>query len=177
MTSPVRLAWQATNKPPAIPKAVVLDYGGVLAPDGHSAVLPAAVEVVTALAGRGIALILASNTGRTQPVGIRTRQLEEAGIAACFAVIFESEHLRYAKPDPRFFLAVRDALTALAPHAEPHQIVWVEDRADRGIAPALQYGWDAAWVGGDPDDRLAAVPGVRVITTIADLPRALGLRR
>jgi FMN phosphatase YigB (HAD superfamily) len=82
-----------------------------------------------------------------------------------------------SKPDPRFFRVVRDALGALVPDAAQHEIVWVDDSDRRGVAPALQYGWNAAWVGGDLDDRLAAVPGVRVIATVAELPAALGLSR
>lgn len=175
MTSSDRPVWQATNKPPAVPKAVVLDYGGVLAEGGYSAPHPEAIKVVRTLAGRGLPLVLASNTSRRQPPDIRHTQLRDAGIFEHFIARIGSEELGYAKPDPRFFHAVRDVLDAVVPDADPHEICWVEDSDRRGVVPALQYGWSAAWVGGDQGDRLAAVPGVLVIATIADLPAALGL--
>lgn len=175
MTSPERPVWQAANKPPPIPKAVVLDYGGVLAENGYCAPHPAAIEVVRTLAGRGLPLVLASNTGRRQPPDIRDTQLRDAGIYEHFIARIASEQLGYAKPDPRFFHAVRDVLDAVVPDADSHQVLWADDSDRRGVAPALQYGWSAAWVGGDQGDRLAAVPGVLVIATIADLPAALGL--
>jgi FMN phosphatase YigB (HAD superfamily) len=177
MTVSEHPVWKAALTPPPVPKAFVFDYGGVLAADGYSAPLPEAIEVVTILAGRGLPLVLASNTAPTQPIDVRAAQLAEAGLLEHFPVLLASQALGFAKPDPRFFHAVRDALAGLVPDAAAHEVTWVEDSDRRGIAPALQYGWNALWVGGDRDDRLAAVPGVQVIATIADLPRAVGLSR
>lgn len=167
--------WQSDpwTKPSGV---VVLDYGGVLAPDGRSPVLDAAIGVLVELARRGAQLILASNTAPDQPRGVRTGQLRAAGVDWCFDAVLESEQLNCAKPDPRFFQLVLSEIHRLAPSTNSFDAVWVEDDDRRGIVPAIQYGLRAVWLSRERDARLTAVRTVRQIPDIALLPEVLCVR-
>jgi putative hydrolase of the HAD superfamily len=81
-------------------------------PDLH----PGAAEAVTGLAGRGIALGIVSNTGRTP--GIILRQiLERYDLLRHFSVISYSDEVGYRKPDPEIFRRTLAGLGEEAGHA------------------------------------------------------------
>jgi HAD superfamily hydrolase (TIGR01509 family) len=81
-------------------------------PDLH----PGAREAVRALAERGVALGIVSNTGRTP--GIILRQiLERYDLLRHFSVISYSDEVGYRKPDPEIFRRTLAGLGAEAHHA------------------------------------------------------------
>lgn len=81
-------------------------------PDLH----PGAGEAVRALAERGVALGIVSNTGRTP--GIILRQiLERYDLLRHFSVISYSDEVGYRKPDPEIFRRTLAGLGAEARHA------------------------------------------------------------
>ncbi len=81
-------------------------------PDLH----PGAGEAVRALAERGVALGIVSNTGRTP--GIILRQiLERYDLLRHFSVISYSDEVGYRKPDPEIFRRTLAGLGAEAHHA------------------------------------------------------------
>jgi len=85
-------------------------------------------------------------------------------------VISSSASLGVRKPDPRFFAEV----VKLAEVAEPAQVVYVGDRVDNDVLPALDAGLAAVHVRRGPWGRLQRAPGrVPVIDSLAELPVAL----
>jgi putative hydrolase of the HAD superfamily len=77
-----------------------------------------AVEAIRALAGRGLALAIVSNTGRT-PGTILRRLLERAGVLDAFRVLSFSDEVGVRKPDAGIFLHTLSE-AACAPEAALH---------------------------------------------------------
>lgn len=105
-------------------------------------------------------------------VGNQTEALErwarEAALPA--DVISSSASLGVRKPDPRFFAEV----VRLAEVAEPAQVVYVGDRVDNDVLPALASGLAAVHVRRGPWGHLQRAPeGVPAIDSLAELPRTL----
>jgi HAD superfamily hydrolase (TIGR01662 family) len=105
-------------------------------------------------------------------VGNQTEELErwarESALPA--DVISSSASLGARKPDPRFF----EEVVRLAEATEPSEVVYVGDRVDNDVLPALAAGLAAVHVRRGPWGRLQEPPvGVPVIDSLADLPAAL----
>ena len=84
-------------------------------------------------------------------------------------VISSSASLGVRKPDTRFFAA----LVELA-RCEPNELVYVGDRVDNDVVPALAAGLRAVHVRRGPWGRLQRTPAdVPAIDSLAELPRAL----
>ena len=84
-------------------------------------------------------------------------------------VVSSSASLGVRKPDPRFFAQVVE-LAGCA----PGEVVYVGDRVDNDVLPALTAGLRAVHVRRGPWGRLQATPdGVAGIDTLAALPDAL----
>ena len=87
--------------------------------------------------------------------------------------ISSSARLKCKKPDPAFFNAITDQTG----HA-PENIIYVGDRLDNDIYPALQYGMQAVWLLRGPWSfaqwQEKGVPdGICAIRSLAELPALL----
>jgi FMN phosphatase YigB (HAD superfamily) len=82
----------------------------------------------------------------------RRRQLESLGLPA--DVIATSGELGVAKPDPAFF----DRLLQLADTTDPTDVLYVGDRVDNDVLPALDHGMHACWVRRGPYGALQELP-------------------
>jgi FMN phosphatase YigB (HAD superfamily) len=155
------------------PKAMVIDYSGTIAtgpidPDlGERPVDPDAVPALRLLHGRGIRLILASNT---RPGQTRWGPLRAAGVAELFSVALLSAALGVAKPDP---LLYRLALSAA--RCRPDRVVWVGDNFEKDVRMPRWEGMGAILI--RPNARLEAdenlPPGARMLTRFALIPTLL----
>jgi len=97
------------------------------------------------------------------------RLLEELGVRSRFDVRVISGVEGVEKPDPRIFrLAMERA------GVEPADSVYVGDNPELDVAPALALGMFPVLI--DRRDRYPDAPGAR-ITSLSDLPHALGLGR
>ena len=112
-------------------------------------------------------------------VAYQADKLERTGLADRVPLLVGLDTLGFGKPDPRVFLeACRLLGTA------PARTAYVGDELDIDARAALDAGLVGIWLdrpGGrrlvlPPDDLVAARrAGVRVITSLAELPAALGL--
>jgi len=94
-------------------------------------------ETLAKLKGMGLKLGILSNTFIS--AGSLDRQLEQLGILEFFPYRFYSYQFEFRKPDRRIFEA------AVAKIGEPAKnILFVGDRLDKDIAPALKAGMRAA---------------------------------
>ena len=159
----------------APPQAVVLAYGGVLAPSPDAPVTQHAITVLSALAEYGLRLVLVSDADVDQAPGWRAEHLHLAGVSWCFDAVLDAAHLGARPPDPRFFAAAVHQIHTLIPGVLASSVAWVDASAAHGITPAIQHGMRAVWVNPSEDPQLIAVPQVRRIETISQLPLALGL--
>ncbi len=98
---------------------------------GRLPVKPGAREILAALKARGIPLALASST-RTETV---RRELEEAGLLACFDTVVGGDQVRRSKPDPEIFLTAASLLGA-----EPAESFVIEDSFN-GVRAACAGGF------------------------------------
>jgi putative hydrolase of the HAD superfamily len=112
--------------------------------------------------------------GATHPLALLTNgasdlqreKLTASGLQAFFEVVVVSGDVGVGKPDPAVFHAVTERLGA-------DGAVMIGDSLPRDITGALAAGLQAIWV--NRDGAPGAPPsGVPVITTLAELPRALG---
>ena len=95
---------------------------------------PDGVAVMNVLQERGLRLGIAGN----QPSGV-VEQL--AGLDLPLDLIASSSTLGIEKPDPRFFEEIVNRL-----HVAPNQVVYVGDRLDNDVLPALSLGMHAVFV-------------------------------
>lgn len=161
---------------PRLPRAVVVDYGGTIAtgqPDaalGERLVDTEAAAALRVLHGRGLRLILASNT---VPEQTRWTPMRIAGVAELFAAALLSASLGVAKPSPLFY---RLALTAA--ECPPERVLWVGNNLKHDILPPLALGMSAVLVKpGDPPPDEEPPHGVHVIPVFAELPALLPAAR
>ncbi|REF00672.1 HAD family hydrolase [Thermomonospora umbrina] len=148
-------------------KVVALDYSRTLTSadgprdptSGMRPVTDEAAEAVRALHGRGLTLLLASNTLTT-----RRPALECAGIADLFGGLIESHALRAAKPDGRFYRAVLQSAGCA-----PHEVLFVGANQVCDVTGPMEAGMQAALIGAEPEPGVLP-PAAHHLPTIADLP-------
>jgi putative hydrolase of the HAD superfamily len=137
--------------------APVLTHGPVIA--------PGAAEAIRLLAGRGLALAVISNTGRTPGTMLR-RLLERAGVLDAFRVLSFSDEVGARKPAAEIFHR-----TLAAAGCDPAAGVHVGDDPDADVAGARAAGMRAIHYVADgraPSERASAV-----LHRFADLPALL----
>lgn len=125
-----------------MPHRAVFDELGIapIEPVQHGYVLerrdfyPDGIAVMNVLQGRGLRLGIAGN----QPSGV-VEQL--AGLDLPLDLIASSSTLGVSKPDPRFFEQIVAQL-----RLAPHEIVYVGDRLDNDVLPALSLGMHAVFI-------------------------------
>lgn len=133
------------------------------------ALCPGAAEAVRALAARGVALGIISNTGRT-PGTVLRRFLEGHDLLRYFCAVTYSDEIGRRKPDGEIF---RRTLAQLGPElgAVPAEIAHVGDNPDADVAGARGMGIRAVHyaAGGRTPSPLADL----VVTDLAELPDRL----
>lgn len=128
--------------------------------------LPGAEAAVRRLAARGLALGIASNTGRT-PGAVLRRLLGRFDLLRCFRAISYSDEVGRRKPDAEIF---RRTLERLA--VPPARALHVGDNPHDDVMGARRVGMRAAHytAGGRPP----AAEADLVIADLGELPRRLG---
>ena len=118
-------------------------YGGFQEQDLYPDVRPCLDE----LRSLGFTVILAGN----QPAR-RTEQLLELDIPHDHVIT--SAELRVEKPDPGFFAAVLELVTG----ATPDDVLYVGDRVDNDVLPAMAAGLRTCWLRRGPWGHLQELP-------------------
>lgn len=118
-------------------------YGGFRSDDLYPDVRPA----LTALRAAGLRVVLAGN----QPAR-RTTQLHALGLAVDDVVT--SDELGAEKPDPAFYAAVLARLG----DPDPASVLYVGDRVDNDVLPALAAGMRVCWLRRGPWGQLQDLP-------------------
>jgi HAD superfamily hydrolase (TIGR01549 family) len=118
-------------------------YGGFRADDVYADVVPA----LTALRAHGWRVVLAGN----QPAR-RTAQLRALDLPVDDVVV--SDELGVEKPDPAFFTAVLARLGIDG----PARVLYVGDRVDNDVLPALGAGMAMCWLTRGPWGQLQELP-------------------
>ena len=141
-------------------------YGGFAAGDLYPDVRPA----LEALRDAGLRVVLAGN----QPER-RTAQLRALDLAVDDVVT--SDELGAEKPAPAFFAAVLARLGG----PDPATVLYVGDRVDNDVLPALEAGMRVCWVRRGPWGQLQDLPdGVEVdlaLDGLGELPELLAAWR
>jgi len=127
---------------------------------------------LTALLDAGLAIGALSNAG----TALQTAKLEKAGLLDRVPLLVGVDTLGVGKPDPRVFL---EACRRLGTH--PARTAYVGDEADVDALAARDAGLMGVWIDRPgarrrPVDE-ATVTGVVRITSLDELPGALGLPR
>jgi putative hydrolase of the HAD superfamily len=128
-------------------------------------VAPGAVEAIRTLAGRGLALAIISNTGRT-PGSVLRQLLERAGVLDRFHVLSFSDEVGARKPAAEIFRRTL-AAAGCAPEAALH----IGDDAVNDVGGARAAGMQALHYvpdGGAPADGAAGV-----VRNFAELPELI----
>ncbi|MGC4106604.1 MAG: HAD family hydrolase [Thermomicrobiales bacterium] len=156
-----------------MPHRAVFDELGIapIEPLQHGYVLqrsdfyPDGIAALSALQERGLLLGIAGN----QPSGV-VEQL--AGLGLPLDLIASSSTLGVSKPDPRFFEQI-----ALQLQLAPNEIVYVGDRLDNDVLPALSLGMHAVFIKRGPWGYIhSSWPQAhRVTDTIASLSEIEGI--
>jgi len=87
-------------------------------------------------------------------------KLASLGLESFFEAEFLAEKVGYAKPDPRLYQHVAEAVGA-----QPQELIMVGDSYRNDVEAAREAGWNAIWL-----DRDGRPDPPRVITTLLDLP-------
>ena len=131
-----------------------------------------ASEVVDRLLVAGLAVGALSNAA----VDKQTEKLERTALLNRVPMLVGVDTLGFGKPDPRVFL---EACRRLG--TDPARTAYVGDELDVDAVAAREAGLVGVWVDRPgtrrlplTDDQVAAA-GVQVVTTLDDLPAALGL--
>jgi FMN phosphatase YigB (HAD superfamily) len=117
--------------------------GGLAAADLY----PDGPACLRALVDAGVTVLIAGN----QPAS-RTPQL--AALDLPHHVLVTSDELGVAKPDPAFF----GALVARSGVADPAELLYVGDRVDNDVLPAIDAGVRICWLRRGPWGLLQALP-------------------
>jgi FMN phosphatase YigB (HAD superfamily) len=172
------------SRPPLV---IAWDYGGTLAPHSvrgsggtriEQPVLPAAAEMIRRLRDvHGIKAILSSNNLPSEP---RRPQLQAAGLSDYFDAVLLSTDLSCGKPNPLFYEKVLSAAWQVTGGCQPPDILHIGDSRMTDVTGPIQHGMRAMWLTLDvnaaiDNQHLIAAAAVRVITSITDVPQALGL--
>ncbi len=124
---------------------------------------PTLKETLATLKKMGLKLGILTNTFIS--AGSLDRHLAQAGILDFFPCRLYSYQFEFRKPDRRIFEA------AIAKIGEPAEnILFVGDRIDKDIVPALKAGMRAALKSAYTNEGKKVPDGVRKITRIAELP-------
>ena len=118
-------------------------YGGYRGDDVYADVVPA----LTLLKAQGRRVVLAGN----QPER-RSEQLRALGLPV--DDIVTSAELGAEKPDPAFFAAVLARIGV----ADPSQVLYVGDRLDNDVIPAMAAGMATCWLTRGPWGQLQELP-------------------
>ncbi len=130
---------------------------------------PGAEDTVRRLRSGGLAVVLSSNT-LTCPGTVVRRILDYlSGLSGLFDHLFVFDELGVAKPHPRFFQTVAQAV-----QADPGQILHVGDDRRTDVRGALAAGWQAVWLD-RTGSRHPHSAGPTPVVQIADLPDLLTL--
>ena len=137
-------------------------YGGFLPGDLY----PDAMLCLSELRELGFRVVVAGN----QPAS-RREELQRLGVPC--DVIATSEELGVDKPDPAFF----DHVLRLAETSDPTDVLYVGDRVDNDVVPAIRHGMHACWLRRGPWGALHELPdGVEpdlVLDGLGELPLLL----
>jgi FMN phosphatase YigB (HAD superfamily) len=151
---------------------VAFDYGGTISTSptagtyGSRPVNPDALPVLQALAGRGVRLVLASNT---LPGYDRRPALTAACIEHLFATILQSHELGFGKPSRQFFATVASAAACA-----PHRVIFAGNNLQKDIEPAVAHGMRAVLVRPGPLNPGEHLPvGAVRIRHVRELPGLL----
>jgi len=132
-------------------------------------VAPGAVAAIQALAGRGVALAIISNTGRT-PGTVLRRLLDRAGVLAAFRVCSFSDEVGARKPAAEIFRR-----TLAAAGCPPEAAVHIGDDPVNDVAGACAVRMRALHY--LPDGRDPADGAHGVVRDFAELPAILARLR
>ena len=124
--------------------------------------IPAMVDIVRELRGKGVALAALSNSE-----GHLAELLAEIELAPLFDTIIDSGRVGVAKPDPRIF-----AITLEQLGITPEVVVHVGDSWAADVEGALAAGWNAIWYRSRPSAGKHD-PRVPVATNAAETRAAL----
>lgn len=148
---------------------LVTELRPILRPDGRAsvlwrAVMPEVPEALARMRGRGLTLVVVSNSD-----GTAERSLEAAGIRPYLSAVIDSAIVGYEKPDPRIF---EHALRATG--ARPERTLHVGDLYHADVTGARAAGIHALlldpyddWTGVDCD----RAPDLRIVAAKFDRDR------
>ncbi len=118
-------------------------YGGFRSEDVH----PDVVAALTALRASGRRVVLAGNQPERRSAQLRALDLPVDDVVT-------SDELGVEKPDPAFFAAVMDRLGV----EDPARILYVGDRVDNDVLPAIEAGMATCWLTRGPWGQLQELP-------------------
>jgi HAD superfamily hydrolase (TIGR01549 family) len=118
-------------------------YGGFRPTDLYGDVVPA----LTALRSRGWRVVLAGNQPRRRAAQLRALELPVDDLVT-------SDELGAEKPDPAFFAAVLERLEI----RDPSRVLYVGDRVDNDVLPAMEAGLATCWLTRGPWGQLQDLP-------------------
>jgi putative hydrolase of the HAD superfamily len=124
---------------------------------------PGTRETLTALEGLGLKLGIVSNTF-VNSYSLE-RHLQQLGILDFFAVRIYSYEFDFRKPDARIFLAAAERIGETS-----ENILYVGDRIDKDIRPAIRAGMHAVLKDAYTNAGKKLPPGARRIGRLAELP-------
>ena len=139
-------------------------YGGFRTDDVYADVVPA----LAALRAQGRRVVLAGN----QPA---RRAAQLAALALPVDLVLVSDELGVEKPDPAFFTTVLARLGI----EDPARVLYVGDRVDNDVLPAIEAGMAVCWLVRGPWGQLQELPeeaGVTpdlVLEGLGELPELL----
>lgn len=118
-------------------------YGGFAASDVYGDVIPA----LSALQAAGRRVVLAGNQPERRAAQLRALDLPVDDLVT-------SDELGVEKPEAAFFTAVLDRLGL----DDPAQVLYVGDRVDNDVLPAIAAGMATCWVTRGPWGQLQELP-------------------
>jgi HAD superfamily hydrolase (TIGR01549 family) len=118
-------------------------YGGIRAEDLYPDVRLCLEE----LRELGVRVLLAGNQPSRRHAQLEALDLGVDGMAM-------SEDLGVDKPDPAFF----EAVLRLADTTDPTEVLYVGDRVDNDVLPAMEFGLSACWIRRGPWGVLQELP-------------------
>jgi HAD superfamily hydrolase (TIGR01509 family) len=138
-------------------------FGGIREEDLYADVRPCLQE----LRDLGVTVVVAGN----QPA---RRHAQLAALALPADLLLTSEELGVEKPDTAFFEAVYQRTDA----SDPADLLYVGDRVDNDVLPAIAAGWRTCWLRRGPWGHLQELPDDvepdLVLEGLGELPLLLG---
>jgi HAD superfamily hydrolase (TIGR01549 family) len=137
-------------------------YGGFRRDDVYADVVP----TLTELRARGWRVVLAGNQPARRAAQLRALELPVDDLVT-------SDELGSEKPDPAFFAAVLERLGV----SDPARVLYVGDRVDNDVLPAMEAGLATCWLTRGPWGQLQDLPDDvlpdLVLEGLAELPELL----